>query len=209
MWKKPPSSKLNCRCSSIHTNYLSSCWAHSYFLYFFVILHCGSSYPKAKLIGFLTGLNWSLTRWMCEISDLWLRLRSYGAAASCLSGVLDISRLIRPLFLLCFPGFVELNHMLTSCYPPPSANSTSGRTAEASSGAEERERESEEATTASRTPPFGCTEKLWNSEREFVPDWFAPGPFFLLHTYTHTSFFEKKNPCLNDSYHFWTQRTFT
>lgn len=124
-----------------------------------------------------------------------------------------ISRLIPPLFLLCFPGFVELNHMLTSCYPPPSANSTSGRTAEASSGAEqrrERERESEGATTASRTPPFGCTEKLWNSEREFVPDWFAPGPFFLLHTYTHTSFFEKKKkkPCLNDSYHFWTQTNF-
>lgn len=207
MWKKPPRSKLNCRCSSIHTNYLSSCWARSYFLYFFVILHCG----KAKLIGFLTGLNWSSTRWMCEISDSRLRCRATEPAASRSSGFLDISRLIRPLFLLCFAGFVELNHMLTSCYPPPSANSTSGRTAEASSGAEERERESEGATTASRTPPFGCTEKLWNSEREFVPDWFAPGPFFLLHTYTHTSFFEKKKkkkPCLNDSYHFWTQTNF-
>lgn len=97
-----------------------------------------------------------------------------------------VSRLRWRLFLLCFPGFVELNHMLTSCNPPPSANSTSGplRLPQKQRGESERANDGIEDTSCLDVP------ENFGTQREFVPDWLAPGPFFflLLHTYTHTSF---------------------
>lgn len=102
-----------------------------------------------------------------------------------------VSRLRWRLFLLCFPGFVELNHMLTSCNPPPSANSTSGplRLPQKQRGGE---RENERRHRGHLL--FGCTRKLWNSER-ICTRLVSPRTFFflLLHTYTHTSF-QKRTP---------------
>lgn len=67
------------------------------------------------------------------------------------------------LFLLCFSGFVELNHMLTSCYPPLSANSASGP----QRLLQKPRRES--AMTESRTPLFGCTKTLELRENLYQP----------------------------------------
>lgn len=102
------------------------------------------------------------------------------------------------LLLLCFPGFVELNHMLTSCYPPLSANSTYGPLRLLLKQRRERERE--------RWPSQGHrlldVLKLWNSER-ICTSLVSPRTFFFC-THIHTSFPTK--PCLNDSYLFWTTK---
>lgn len=117
-----------------------------------------------------------------------------------------VSRLRWRLFLLCFPGFVELNHMLTSCNPPPSANSTSGplRLPQKQRGESERANDGIEDTSCLDVP------ENFGTQREFVPDWFAPGPFFssfCTHIHTPLSKNKKtKKPCLNDSYHFWTTK---
>lgn len=87
--------------------------------------------------------------------------------------------------------------MLTTCFPPLSANSTSGPLRLLQKQRRERER----ATTESRTPPFGCTKTL--KRRENLYQLGSPQDLFLC-THLHTSFHTK--PCLNDSYLFWTTK---
>lgn len=107
------------------------------------------------------------------------------------------------LFILCFSGFVELNHMLTSCYPPLSANSTSGPLRLLQ---KQRKRGREREGWTSQGHLLLDVLKLWNSER-ICTCLVSPGTFFFC-THIHTSFPTK--PCLNDSYLFWTtKKTFT
>lgn len=87
---------------------------------------------------------------------------------------------LKPSSLLCFAGFVELNHMLTSCYPPLSANSTSGPLRLLQKQRRERER------WPSQGHLLLDVLKLWNSER-ICTSLVSPRTFFFC-THIHTSF---------------------
>lgn len=95
--------------------------------------------------------------------------------------VLHITWLKRFLILLCFPGFVELNHMLTTRYPPLSANSTSGPLRLLQKQRRERER------WPSQGHLLLDVLKLWNSER-ICTSLVSPRTFFSsAHIYTPLS----------------------
>lgn len=100
---------------------------------------------------------------------------------------------------MCFPGFVELNHMLTTCYPPLSANSTSGPLRLLQK--QRRERESDDP---SQGHLLLDVLKLWHSER-ICTSLASPRTFSSAHIYT--PLFPTKH-CLNDSYLFLDHKNF-
>lgn len=104
-----------------------------------------------------------------------------------------------PLALCLCAGFVEsyVDYLL-----PVTACKFNHWTTEAAS---ETKGKRPRAMSESRTAPFGCTN--FGTQREFVPAWFAPGPF-LLHIYTplpHKSPLEWQLPFL-DHKHFYLNR---
>lgn len=86
------------------------------------------------------------------------------------------------LFLLCFPGFVELNHMLTTLLPATECKLNIWTT-EAASETEERERESDDP---SQGHLLLDVLKLWHSER-ICTSLVSPRTLIFC-THIHTSF---------------------
>lgn len=206
-------SKLNCRCSSIHTNHLSTCWVYNYFLYFFFLRDCGSLFsyvivPKSKADWFIEWLKLELNKvdvWDFRRAAALQMLRSCSLVFVWVSGhVSTHSASFSPvLSRFCWAeSYVDFLLPATEC----KLNIRTDRGGFLRSRGE-RERGSNDRLEDTSVWMYWKTLEL---RERICTGLVSPRTFFpSAHIYTHLFFREKKKKtCLNDSYHFWTQTNF-